>query len=155
MVGVVLNHADAIDLCHRFVKMSKEAGHNLPMSDIPFFRYFYVGETDEQARRDAEESLNWTMDMTQWRRSFHEGSEVYDSLARWRNLRTKLPPSYDYLIEHRAIIGSPDHCVARIKELQEQGVGYFGYNFDFGGMKHSKVIKSMELFAREVMPHFK
>jgi hypothetical protein len=45
--------------------------------------------------------------------------------------------------------------VTRIKALQAQGIDYFGCNFDFGGMEHHKVLRSMELFAREVMPHFR
>lgn len=153
IVGVVLDTTDALDLCRRFVQMSQEAGTNLPMSGIPFFRYFYVAETEEEARRDAEESLNWTVDMIQWRRAFQEGSEVYESLEQWRRMRAELPPSYDHLAQHRAIIGTPDQCVAKLKELRRQGIEYFGCNFDFGGMKHSKVLKSMQLFAREVMPH--
>jgi hypothetical protein len=44
--------------------------------------------------------------------------------------------------------------VAAIKDLQQQGIEYFGCNFAFGGLEHGKVLRSMDLFAREVMPHF-
>ena len=152
MVGVVLDTSDALDLCRRFVAGSREAGHDVPMSRIPFFRYFYVAETEEQARRDTEASLNWNLDMIQWRGQFPEGSEVNHHLDHWRRARTELPPSFDYLLEHRAIIGTPDQCVAKIKQLQEAGVNYFGCNFAFGGVDHGKVMSSMELFAKEVMP---
>ena len=154
MVGVVLDTSDALDLCCRFVAGSRQAGHDVPMSRIPFFRYFYVAETEEQARRDTEESLNWNLDMIQWRGQFPEGSEVNHQLDHWRRARTELPPSFDYLLEHRAIIGTPDQCVAKIKMLQEAGVDYFGCNFAFGGIDHRKVMSSMELFAKEVMPKF-
>ena len=154
MIGVVMDTKDALDLCRRFVKLSQEAGHNVPISAIPFFRYFYVAETEEQARRDAEPCLNWTLDVNQWRRSFKQGSEVYHRLEDWRNTRTETPPSYDYLHEHRAIIGTPEQCVAKIKDLQQQGIEYFGCNLSFGGMEHSKLLRSMKLFADEVMPHF-
>jgi alkanesulfonate monooxygenase SsuD/methylene tetrahydromethanopterin reductase-like flavin-dependent oxidoreductase (luciferase family) len=154
IVGVVLDHADALELCHRFVNMSAEAGHHVPMSRIPFFRYFYVAETEQQARKDTEAALNWTLDMIQFRRQFAEGSEVHHRLADWRRTRTELPPSYEYLFEHRAIIGNPEQCVAAIKGFQDQGIEYFGCNFAFGGLEHGKVLRSMDLFAREVMPHF-
>ena len=124
------------------------------MSQIPFFRYFYVAETEEQARRDTEAALNWTLDIIQWRSTFAEGSEVNLQLDQWRRERTEIPPSFDYLYENRAIIGTPDQCVAKIKELEEQGIEYFGCNFAFGGMDHRLVMSSMELFAKEVMPHF-
>jgi alkanesulfonate monooxygenase SsuD/methylene tetrahydromethanopterin reductase-like flavin-dependent oxidoreductase (luciferase family) len=73
----------------------------------------------------------------------------------WRRTRTQLPASYDYLAHKRAIVGTPDQCVAKIQELQQYGIAYFGCNFDFGGMEHQKVLHSMELFAREVMPRLR
>jgi alkanesulfonate monooxygenase SsuD/methylene tetrahydromethanopterin reductase-like flavin-dependent oxidoreductase (luciferase family) len=154
IIGVVLDHVDALDLCHRFVAMSEAAGHGVPMSRIPFFRYFYVGDSEEQVRRDTRASLDWTIDMIQWRGTFPEGSEVNQHLDAWRKTRTTLPPSYDYLSEKRAVFGTPESCVAKIRDFQQQGIEYFGCNFAFGGMDHKKVLRSMELFAKEVMPQF-
>ena len=155
VIGVMLDTADAVDLCRRFVEMSEESGHNVPMSRIPFFRYFYVAETEEQAREDTRVALNWNIDITQWRRALKEGSEVHQRLEDWRNTRTELPPSYDYLYENRAIIGTPDQCVAKLNELRAQGIEYFVCNIAFGSMEHRKVMSSMELFAREVMPRLR
>ena len=73
----------------------------------------------------------------------------------FRKTRTELPPSYDYLYENRAFIGSPDQIIAKIKGLQDEGIETFGCNFSFGGMPQEKVTKSMRLFAKEVMPAFK
>jgi len=154
ILGVVLDTPDALDLCRRFVKMSEASGHNVPMSAIPFFRYFYVAETEEQARKDTEPFLNWTLDMIQWRGTFAESSEVNHRLDDWRNTRTESPPSFEHLYEKRAVMGTPEQCVAQIKDLQEQGIEYFGCNFTYGGMARDKVMRSMELFAKEVMPHF-
>ena len=154
MVGVVLDTADALDLCRRYEKLSRDAGHNVSISQIPFFRYCYVAETEEEAREGARVGMEWTQDMIQWRRTFEVGSEVYESIDAYRASRSELPPSYDYLYDHRAIIGTPEQCVEQIKALQEEGVEYFGCNFSFGSMEHSKLMRCMELFAKEVMPHF-
>ena len=51
-IAVVQDTADALDLCQRFVSMSREAGFHRSMAGIPFFRYFYVAETEAQARWD-------------------------------------------------------------------------------------------------------
>lgn len=154
MVGVVLDTADALDLCRRYEKLSRDAGHNVPISQIPFFRYCYVAETEEEAREGSRVGMEWTQDMIQWRRTFEVGSEVHESIDAFRASRSEPPPSYEYLYDHRAVIGTPEQCVAQIKALQEEGVGYFGCNFSFGNMEHSKLMRSMELFAKEVMPHF-
>jgi len=153
-IAVVQDTADALELCQRFVEKSQEAGFNLSKSEIPFFRYFYVAETEEQARQDTVDRLNWVADIMQWRRFIDEGSEVYRRMEDWRKTRNEAPTTYEYLAEHRAIIGTPDQCAAKIQELRDQGIEYFGCNFDFGGMAHGKVLKSMELFSKEVMPRF-
>ena len=155
IIGVVLDTSDALDLCCRFVDKSKEAGHNVPISSIPFFRYFYVAETEEEAKKDTEAALRWTLDRVQWRRTFQQGSEVYEKMDDWRRVRTELPTSNEHLYDQRAVIGTPDQCVAQIKDLQGRGIEYFGCNFSFGGMEQGKLLRSMKLFAEEVMPHFR
>jgi alkanesulfonate monooxygenase SsuD/methylene tetrahydromethanopterin reductase-like flavin-dependent oxidoreductase (luciferase family) len=58
-IAVVQDTADALDLCQRFVTLSQEASFNVPKSRIPFFRYFYVAETEEQAVKDTKDKLDW------------------------------------------------------------------------------------------------
>lgn len=154
IIGVVLDTPDAMDLLKRFLDQAQSGGHSVEASDVPFFRYFYVAETAEQAHRDAREALNWTLDINTWRREFSQGSEVYEKIADYRQRRTEFPPSYEYLAEHRAFIGTPDQCAQQIQALHDVGVRYFGCNFAFGGLDQKKQLKSMELFAREVMPRF-
>ena len=86
--------------------MSREAGFHRSMADIPFFRYFYVAETEAQARQDTEAHLSRVVDIMQWRRFIKEGSEVYRRMDDWRRSRTELPVSYDALAQNRAIIGT-------------------------------------------------
>lgn len=155
LIGVVLDTEDAIALCHTIIDLAKTKGKNMAMGQIPFFRYFYVAETEEQARADSKPALDWNLDMIQWRRTFETGSEVWDKMEDFRKTRVELPPSYDYLYENRAFIGSPDQIIAKIKALQNEGIETFGCNFSFGGMPQEKVTKSMRLFAKEVMPAFK
>jgi len=155
LVGVVLDTKDATALCHTLVDLAKTKGQDMSMGQIPFFRYFYVAETEEQARADSKPALDWNLDMIQWRRTFDTGSEVWDKMEDFRNTRTELPPSYDYLVENRAFIGTPDQVTAKIQALKDEGIEYFGCNFSFGGMPQDKVLKSMRLFAKEVMPALK
>jgi alkanesulfonate monooxygenase SsuD/methylene tetrahydromethanopterin reductase-like flavin-dependent oxidoreductase (luciferase family) len=115
----------------------------------------YVAESEEQAMKDVKKSLTWVIDMLQLRGTLSEGSDVLRSLDDWRKERTQMPPTLEYIAENRSIIGDPAQCAAKIKELQAQGIEYFGCNFAFGGLAHDKVKRSMELFAGEVMPHFR
>lgn len=154
LMGPTMDTDASVEWCQRFGTMSAQSGESSPMSRIPFFRYLYVAETEDQARKDTGAALEWSLDMIQWRRTFSRGSEVNQRIEDWRKTRTEQPPSLDHVYEKRAVIGTPEQCVAKIKELQAQGIGYFGCNFAYGGMDHQKVMRSMELFAREVMPRF-
>lgn len=155
VVGVVLDTADAIDLCKRFLSKAAAAGHSFPISRIPFFRYVYVAETEEEALRDARRSVEWTLDMIQWRGSFTTGgSEVYQHLDDFRRTRTTLPPSFEHIAEHRGFFGTPDQVAEKIRAIEAEGIEYFGATFAFGDLEHEKILRSMELFAKEVMPRF-
>ena len=93
IIGVVLDTVDALALCHNMVALAKEKGNTMNIGQIPFFRYFYVAETEEQAKADSKAALDWNIDMIQWRRTFDVGSEVWEKMEDFRKTRTELPPS--------------------------------------------------------------
>ena len=47
--------------------------------------------------------------------------------------------SDDYLYDKRAIIGTSEQCLAKILELKNAGIEFFGGNFIFGGIDDWKV----------------
>ena len=67
-----------------------------------------------------------------------------------------LPPSF-FLDRHAGLPplrGTPEVVAERLKQVQEAGINHVFGNFGFAGLPHSKVMRSIELFATEVMPHF-
>jgi hypothetical protein len=62
---------------------------------------------------------------------------------------------YDYLYKNGVSFGSSDEVVERIGTLVEAlGLTYLIGWFNFGGLPHADVMKSMERFASDVMPQF-
>jgi alkanesulfonate monooxygenase SsuD/methylene tetrahydromethanopterin reductase-like flavin-dependent oxidoreductase (luciferase family) len=62
----------------------------------------------------------------------------------------------DLLREQIVIAGSPDTVREQIARLSEElGFGAMNVLLCIGDMPHDRVVKSMELFAREVMPAFR
>jgi len=61
----------------------------------------------------------------------------------------------DYLVAESAgtIIGDPDECVKQIKKFADIGVEEILLGMD--GIPHDKIMKSLELFGKYVIPHFK
>jgi len=54
------------------------------------------------------------------------------------------------------IFGTPERCVQRLKRAEKDyGLTYSTFEVNFGGLPHKEAIKSLEKFAKYVMPHFK
>ena len=64
--------------------------------------------------------------------------------------------TYEQVCEVMAIYETPEACVERLKRLQEEfGMGRMICWFNTGGLvPHQEVLRSMELFADRVIPHF-
>ena len=58
------------------------------------------------------------------------------------------------MYENVALFGTPDDITAKIKDLEKSGVEKLIFFINFGGIKHKKVLDSLDLFAKEVMPNF-
>ena len=132
------------------------AGKTPLMDRMPYFRMVYVAEEAKRALEEPRESVTWVADLNSLRRTLGAGSEIYMDLDHWRQTRLEEPPSYESRLESTVYFGTPGECVRRIRTLQqEHNVHYFGANMAFGNLEHAKVMRSMELFAKEVMPHFR
>ncbi|MBU2533938.1 MAG: LLM class flavin-dependent oxidoreductase, partial [Alphaproteobacteria bacterium] len=59
------------------------------------------------------------------------------------------------LLDQYFVMGTPKQCIAKINDIRDaMGIDHFNASFWFGDLPHDKVLRSMELFAKEVMPAF-
>ena len=63
--------------------------------------------------------------------------------------------NYDAMLDNVTLFGTPDFVSERIAGLRQAGVENLIFFVNFGGIENQKVLASLELFAREVMPLFK
>ena len=144
---------DNIGLFSLYEERCVAAGKAPNIDRMPYFRFVYLSEDEKEAREYPRESLTWVRDLGGYRRTLSHGEEINVDLDHWRRTRQEDPPSYESELETTAYFGTPDECVRRIRRLQkEHNIGYFGASMSFGSMEHSKVMRSIELFANEVMP---
>jgi alkanesulfonate monooxygenase SsuD/methylene tetrahydromethanopterin reductase-like flavin-dependent oxidoreductase (luciferase family) len=62
------------------------------------------------------------------------------------------PPSPESLRDS-LMFGPPDQVIERIRRYERLGVDHYCYGASFG-LPHEFAMRSLELFGREVMPHF-
>ena len=58
------------------------------------------------------------------------------------------------MYDNVALFGTPDVITERIQNLQKSGVEKIIFFINYGGIDHQKVLDSLDLFSKEVMPHF-
>ena len=148
--------ADNLALFDMYAERCAAAGkpHNLDRS--PFFRFVHLAEDEKEAREYPRDALTWCRDIGGYRRTITQGDEINWDLEHWKRTRTVTPATFESEAETTTYFVTPDQCVQRIKNLQtNHNVGYFGASMSFGSMGHAEVMRSMELFGKEVMPKFR
>lgn len=105
-------------------------------------RLIYVGENEQQAEE----------------RGMFGFSGFYDKIAYlWRKYDVKHPALSEVSHGNKDMIitGTPATVRQTIeRQLEESGANYFVPRFAYGDLTHEESVRSLELFTREVMPHF-
>ena len=111
-------------------------------------RAVYVTK-DAAAAREAAEQARWNMRVTLSLRNNYERVENGNAVP----IPAATEPTIDELLDRYLVIGTPDEVIRQIKRVQEVvGISHFNCSFWFGDMDQARVLRSMELFAQEVMP---
>ena len=120
--------------------------------------FIYVSDTVEKAREEAREAMQWFLD--DFGRMFtlpegREWPESYKFFEPWGEYIRSL--SYDQVVNDDLVwFGDSTAIANKIRWLRDEcGVTYVLLFMHFGGLVHEKVMKSMELFAKNVMPEFR
>ena len=114
-------------------------------------RAVHVTDSHADARAAAEEA-RWNMRVTLSLRNHYERVEGGRAVP----VPAAKEPDVDDLLDRFLVIGTPDTCIRQISRIRELvGIDHFNCSFWFGDLEHARVLRSMELFAREVMPAFR
>ena len=121
-----------------------------PVPQVGVQRAVYVTDTVADARAAAEEA-RWNMRVTLSLRNH------YERVERGRAVAVVAPkePDTDDLLDRFLVIGTPETVIRQIRRVQETvGITHFNCSFWFGDIEHPRIMRSMELFARDVLPAF-
>ncbi|MFQ5683084.1 MAG: LLM class flavin-dependent oxidoreductase [Candidatus Binatia bacterium] len=123
----------------------KAAGHDPAKYHCQFHIRTVVNENAKRAEEVAQAAIT-----------------RYDEISRFRRKEPKMPTAaggrYDWegmLAAGRNLYGNPDQCIQVINNArQNYSFDTLTTTFNFGGIPHEEIKKSMRLFAKEVMPAF-
>jgi alkanesulfonate monooxygenase SsuD/methylene tetrahydromethanopterin reductase-like flavin-dependent oxidoreductase (luciferase family) len=165
-IGVVqlisLDHArENLDV---YRQTARELGWEPPRSNLLIGMHTHVARTDAEARetlgRGEDYFYRVLSSATQHANELVvHGSNYYQTAAaRERRITRRAAQkhlSIDDRIEQGTILcGSPDTVIRQIKHVvKELGIGVIQTGFKIGSIPNEKVVESMQLFSREVLPH--
>ncbi len=120
-------------------------------------RHVYVAPTDIEALAEAKDAELWYQEALR-RFLIPERIERVHPLLQpgFRAMAERLGKiTWDQLVAETVAFGAPHTVAEKIDELRRLGVGEVLCWMNFGGLPQERVRRSMELFAREVMPGFR
>ncbi len=120
-------------------------------------RQIYVADTDARALEEGKEAELWYQASLRRFMIPERIEDAHPSLQPgFRALAEKLARiTWEDLVRETLAFGSPDTVARHIEHMRSLGVGHVLCWMNFGGLPQDKVRRSMELFAREVMPRFR
>ncbi len=134
-------------------------------ADSPLQRPVFVAETTEEARAIVGPALQWSaLESYKGGTSAEAGKytkdyqyyERVDQLRRKRAETTFDDSVWLSEVGMAPIVGDPQEVIRRIAAIKEAlDLGSLLAWMQLGGIEHKKIMRSMELFAREVMPQFR
>jgi alkanesulfonate monooxygenase SsuD/methylene tetrahydromethanopterin reductase-like flavin-dependent oxidoreductase (luciferase family) len=142
----------------RYREEWEKVGHT-HRSIVTATKIVYVARSREEAKREAGEAGLRFFEIAREAAGFlRSGDQALKSHYKvYTTIGADLGDlTLDEIIRDIAIFGSPEECIERILELQDE-TGFDGFSglMNFGGLEHNKVMRSMELFAERVIPVLK
>jgi len=148
---------------------AKEDGWDAKPEQFILCRHIYIDESDEKAREFATPAMAYFFSV--FNRGFNEAinkdavaKQLTAALTSERSFsyfrdgnRERFDFSkmdYDGLIKSGYLIaGNPDSVAKQIQDQMNQvGADHFMGMFHIGNLKHDKVVNSLDLFTKEIMP---
>src|SRR4030095_1693704 len=127
------------------------------MKDWGVSRQISVAATDAQALSETKDAEMWYQDSL---RRFQVPERIEDAHPSLQDgfraaAERFAKVTWEGLVEETLAFGSPDTVIAKLEEMRAMGVGHVLCWMNFGGLPQDKIRRSMELFARKVMPHLR
>ena len=153
----------APQVIHRWREKMDEYGHPHAHLDPPMAKAIYVAPTMEEAEQDPIGLEDFSS------RILSSVGNTGAAIGMPVDKDGNIPPGYEEWASRQKdrdrrddpghaglppLRGTPEVVIERLKETQAAGINHVFGAFGFPGLPHEKVMRSIELFATQVMPHF-
>ena len=139
------------------IKM-EEYGNEYAPTDPPVSMGVYVAPTMEEAERDPIGRADFsTKVLAKVGSPIGKDGKIPKGYEHWANRQRDRQMSSEAKRTGGipSLIGTPEVVAENLEKIRSLGINHIFSAFGFPGLPQEKTLRSMELFATEVMPHFK
>lgn len=132
-----------------------KAGHDAGTRDVMMAVHFFAGESAAHAREFPRQA------MKNYLTQAGEANQIAADPTQYRGYQgmgktfEKLRTNYELMYPNQVIFGDAEQCLKRIADYEAMGATHVSLITNFGGMPHAEIMRSLERFAKGVMPHLK
>jgi alkanesulfonate monooxygenase SsuD/methylene tetrahydromethanopterin reductase-like flavin-dependent oxidoreductase (luciferase family) len=148
--------SDQIKTNHQLYRETlKSLGRDPSGLELPALVRVYVDDSDERAREIGVEcSRRYGASLATLGSSIPKSGQVSKDFERYRNFGES-PPLFEATKQELMLFGNPETVSRAIQAMSDDlGVNYLMCWMNMGGMDQERVLRSMDLFSKEVMPRF-
>lgn len=118
-------------------------------------KYALVAPTRQEAKDLSRDGLEWDLEILQ-KLTTPTATEMPQGYEMYEKRGGQLPDrTYDDWAENVMMFDDPAGCIEKIGMLRDAGVRRLLLWMGVGGLDHDVIVRSMRLFAEEVMPRFR
>ena len=157
---MIVPYAGGLERCSSLVTLYRqawcEAGHMPGAEQVQMSFHAYVAETHAEAVRGYVPAMRTYLDV------------FTEAVSSWHGLESGQYPGYDRLVgaiaaqtpegnleKGYAFVGAPDEVIGQVERMRELfGEHEPSLQITFGGISDAEALRTLELFATQIMPHF-
>ena len=152
-VGKFINdRVGAFTIVHVAETQEQALANGGPDAAINYLLYAFRilgGHADPQGRGMQREYAELEIQSTPYRDLI---AKEYPIIVKMQNNECTFA---DLDAEDMVIVGDVDHCIRKVERYRDAGLDHFISLMQADRIPHEKVMRSIELFAREIMPRFR
>ena len=137
--GVVLDVEEHLHMRNIYDTPRRRDGPRPTRLGLPMFIHTLIADSKQQAVDDAREGLMWMYNMIDFRRTVHHGSDMHYDFPTYYAEHPDPPSPWTASPTRSPYWERPKRCGIIRGLNREDGVGYYGCDFGFGGLPHAKV----------------
>ena len=131
------------------------AGHDPAARDVMMAVHFFAGESPEHARDFPRQAMKNYLAQAGEANQIEADPTQYRGYQGMGKIFEQLRANYELMYPNQVIFGDAEQCLKRIADYEAMGATHIALVNNFGGMPHAEIMRSLERFAKGVLPHLK